>query len=237
MPSEVDRQIERATALLTRASTRFSRSGRRRLARRLRDFRNRLKRLFLAVMVVLVGAAGVSFFHPLGMTGLLAVIGLLIGCLILLFIPTIAQVEEGRLGQAPLMRLPQQTQFWLEDQCAALPPAALPLVDAIGHRLESLTPQLQRLDPGEPAAMEIRKLLSDHLPELVSGYRSIPADLRRVERNGRVPDAQLVEGLAVIEREIGEMTQELARGDLDKLATHSRYLELKYQEAKQLGRE
>jgi hypothetical protein len=69
----------------------------------------------------------------------------------------------------------------------------------------------------------------------VTGYQSIPEPLRHTPRNGRVPDAQLVEGLSVIEQEIGAMTQQLASGDLDKLATHNRYLELKYQEAKELG--
>lgn len=31
------------------------------------------------------------------------------------------------------------------------------------------------------------------------------------------------------------MTEQLASGDLDKLAAHNRYLELKYIEAKELG--
>mgnify|MGYP007088053675 CR=1 FL=1 len=35
--------------------------------------------------------------------------------------------------------------------------------------------------------------------------------------------------------EIGRMSEQLASGDLDKLATQNRFLELKYQEAKELG--
>jgi hypothetical protein len=83
--------------------------------------------------------------------------------------------------------------------------------------------------------VEVRALLSEHLPQLVSGYRSIPRDLRRVESNGRVPDRQLIDGLSLIEKEIGEMTENLARGDLDRLAAHGRYLEIKYQEMKEIG--
>src|SRR3546814_7486947 len=95
----------------------------------------------------------------------------------------------------------------------------------MGGRLETLAPQLQSLDQNEPAALEVRRLLSDHLPELVTGYQSIPEPLRRQERNGRVPENQLMEGLEVIDREIGSMTENLAAGDLDKLATHNRFLE------------
>jgi hypothetical protein len=33
------------------------------------------------------------------------------------------------------------------------------------------------------------------------------------------------------------VTGQLARGDLDSLATHTRYLELKYQEMKEIGQQ
>lgn len=50
-----------------------------------------------------------------------------------------------------------------------------------------------------------------------------------------MPETQLIEGLSVIDAEIGRMSEQLASGDLDKLATQNRFLELKYQEAKELG--
>ncbi|MGB3931696.1 MAG: hypothetical protein WBL20_22345, partial [Sphingobium sp.] len=117
----------------------------------------------------------------------------------------------------------------------ALPAPAVTLVDSIGVRLETLAPQLERIGEGDPAAQEIRKLLADHLPELVTGYQSIPEPLRREERNGRIPEKQLVEGLSVIDAEIARMSETLASGDLDKLAVQNRFLELKYQEARELG--
>src|SRR3546814_19232859 len=106
----------------------------------------------------------------------------------------------------------------------------VPYTTLFRSRLETRAPQLQSLDHNEPAALEVRRLLSDHLPELVTGYQSIPEPLRRQERNGRVPDNQLKEGLEVIDREIGSMTENLEAGDLDKFATHNRILELKYQD-------
>src|SRR3546814_20826749 len=67
------------------------------------------------------------------------------------------------------------------------------------------------------------------LPILVKGYGRVPEPLRRVERNGKTPDQQLLDGLDVIDREIAQMTRQLAEGDLDLLATRGRYLQIKYQ--------
>ncbi|MBU0774243.1 MAG: hypothetical protein KKH54_03390, partial [Alphaproteobacteria bacterium] len=150
-------------------------------------------------------------------------------------LPTETRVRTEALAETPLTALPLQTEIWLENQCKALPAPAVTLVDSIGTKLEILSPQLEKLGPQDPAALEVRRLLADHLPELVTGYQSIPQPLRREERNGRVPEKQLVEGLAVIDAEIGRMSESLASGDLDKLATQNRFLELKYQEAKELG--
>jgi len=149
--------------------------------------------------------------------------------------PTERRVRTEALATTELTALPLQTEIWLENQRKALPAPAVSLVDSIGVKLETLAPQLERLNPQEPAAQEVRRLLADHLPELVNGYQSIPAPLRREERNGRVPEKQLIEGLSVIDAEIGRMSEAMASGDLDKLATQNRFLELKYQEARELG--
>ena len=43
------------------------------------------------------------------------------------------------------------------------------------------------------------------------------------------PDKQLVDGLTVVDSELTRISEQLATGDLNKLATQGRYLELKYQ--------
>ena len=80
-----------------------------------------------------------------------------------------------------------------------------------------------------------RSLVAMYLDDIPIGLNMSNPELRAVEHNGRVPDRQLLDGLSLIEREIGEMTENLARGDLDKLAAHGRYLELKYAEMKEIG--
>lgn len=195
------------------------------------------KRAFWSILAILFGSMVAGFFIPLGTTGVMIALGLIVAALLLIvLLPSEPRVRTQALASVPLPALPLQTEIWLDNQRKALPAPAVTLADSIGVKLETLAPQLERLGEREPAAQEIRKLLSDHLPELVTGYETIPASLRREERNGRVPEQQLVEGLTVIDGELARISETLASGDIDKLAVQNRFLELKYQEAKELGR-
>jgi hypothetical protein len=94
--------------------------------------------------------------------------------------------------------------------------------------LDQLAPQLQTLDENDLAAREVRKLVGEHLPELINGYKKIPDSLKHKEHAGKTPAQQLVDGLKTIDREIETMTGQIARGELDKLAVRGRYLEMRY---------
>jgi hypothetical protein len=134
------------------------------------------------------------------------------------------------LSDAGLAALPGATAAWLEAQRPALPPPAVQLVDRISARLDAMTPQLAALDPREPAADPVRRLLSAELPRLIDHYRNIPETLRADPRDGGAsPDARLIDALGIAEAQIGRMTEQLARGALDELATQHRFLELKYE--------
>jgi len=235
--SRSDRVLADAEAVLRRHSERGQSLSARARERRNASILRRLGRISAAAFAIILGAMVVGWFAPLGANGVMIVLGLLlVATLAFALLPGERAVSTQKLAETELTALPLKTEIWLEAQRKALPAPAVTLVDSIGVKLEGLAPQLERLDPNEPAAVEIRKLLADHLPELVTGYRSIPDTLRREERNGRVPEQQLVEGLSVIDGEIARMSETLASGDLDKLATQNRFLELKYQEAKELGR-
>jgi len=178
---------------------------------------------------ILIVATVVGWFIPLGMFGALAVMALLIAATVLLALaPGVPEVRAETLPSTPLRTLPLQTDAWLNRQRAALPAPAQGLVDAIGNRLDTLGPQLTALDDGAPLAVELRKLIGEQLPELVKGYQAVPEPLRRTPRNGRSPDEQLTDGLRLIEEEIGEMSNSLAQGDLDRLSTRERYLQIRY---------
>ncbi|KQN04427.1 hypothetical protein ASE85_05130 [Sphingobium sp. Leaf26] len=234
--SRSDRVLADAEAVLRRHSDRGQNLSTRARQRRNAGLMRKVKYAFWAVLAILLGSAVAGFVLPLGTTGVMIALGVMIAAVLLIALaPTEDRVKTEALAQTDLAALPLKTEIWLENQRKALPAPAVTLVDSIGVKLEILAPQLERLGDQEPAAQEIRRLLADHLPELVTGYQSIPAPLRREARNGRVPEKQLVEGLSVIDAEIGRMSESLASGDLDKLATQNRFLELKYQEAKELG--
>lgn len=227
--SRSDRVLADAEAVLRRHSERGQSLTARARQRRNAGLIRKVKYAFWAVLAVILGSAVAGFVVPLGTTGVMIALGVVIAALLLIgLLPTETRVRTEALAETPLTALPLQTEIWLENQCKALPAPAVTLVDSIGTKLEILSPQLEKLGPQDPAALEVRRLLADHLPELVTGYQSIPQPLRREERNGRVPEKQLVEGLAVIDAEIGRMSESLASGDLDKLATQNRFLELKY---------
>lgn len=229
MTSEVDRQVARSAELLGRVSTE-NRTGRGK-RRRNRETATRIKRIAIAWGAIIVAAIAIGMVTPIGMMGFFATLMALVAATILFaLLPAEGSVAPERLAQVELKALPRQTERWLEAQRFALPAPAMRLADDIGVKLEALSLQLQTLDDREPAAVEVRRLVGEQLPELVKGYQRVPASLRTSERNGKSPDAQLIDGLKVIDEEIAEMTAKLAEGDLNQLATRTRYLEIAYKE-------
>jgi hypothetical protein len=228
--SEVDEQIARSTELLNRTSERYRSLGARRRERQKETIVKRLGRIAVADIAILFAAMVLGWFIPLGIGGaMLVMLLLIVATLGFAIFPTTPEARPEAFHQTPLRILPLRTEQWLETQRGTVPAASMRLLDGIGQRLETLSPQLAGLDENTPAASEIRKLLADNLPELINSYARVPPPLRSVERNGKTPDQQLADGLKVIDREIGQMTQQLAEGDLNLLATRGRYLQIKYQ--------
>jgi hypothetical protein len=225
--TDVDRQIARSAELLQRTSATY-REGLLR-QQRSQSLGRRLTRIALADAAILIGAVVIGLGMPLGMFGALAVMTLLIATTLMLAIfPTTPPPTPERLRAVDIKALPAQTRAWLETQRPALPAPAMTLVDQIGVRLQTLSPQLAMLRDEDPTAQEVRKLVGEQLPEFLKGYTQVPAPLRGVERNGKTPDAQLLDGLKLIDKEIGEMSEQLAQGTLDTLETRGRFLEIKY---------
>jgi hypothetical protein len=227
--TDVDRQIARAGELLER-----TRAGREALVKRRRQGTAIARRLTLAAsadLAIVVAAIAIGWFVPLGMGGALLVGALLVAVtLFLLFATLTPAVRAEQLTQVPLKALPLMTEQWLDTQRKLLPAPAQTLVDGIGVKLETLSPQLATLDEREPVAAEVRKLIGEQLPELLKGYAKVPPPLRGVARNGKSPDAQLADALKLIDDEIGDMSAQIAQGDLDSLETRGRFLEIKYRD-------
>ncbi|MDP1028092.1 hypothetical protein Q5H91_12790 [Sphingomonas sp. KR1UV-12] len=194
----------------------------------------RLKRIGMAAVAILIAGlvAGLVLPSGIGIMGFFLILCAMVAATVLLSVwPATterAPPPPDKLRTVDIKALPAQTERWLNAQRMMLPAPAQHLVDRIGDRLGTLSPQLARVEPEGEAAQDIRRLVGEQLPAFVGDYARVPEPLRRTERNGRTPDAALVDGLALIEREIAGMTERLAQGDLDSLQTRSRYLELKY---------
>ena len=140
-------------------------------------------------------------------------------------VPKVGDIMKG----GDIKALVARTELWLEHQRGILPKTAQSLIDKIGSQLDTLGVQLEGLDQNHPTAREIRKLVGEHLPEMVESYRKIPAHLRGEIRAGdQAPDQQLTGSLSKISDEIDSITRQLAEGTLDDLAIKGRYLDYKY---------
>lgn len=232
--SEVDDAIASARASWARIATDGAPTAPRRRRPRRGSLGKRLARILAAFVLILV-AAGLfgALVMPLGIMGALLVVLLLVAVTGFLAVwppADPAPPPPERLRTVDLKALPAQTERWLQAQRAALPAPAQHLVDRIGDRLDTLSPQLGKVEPQGVLGEEIRRLVGEQLPAFVADYARVPEPLRATSRNGRTADQGLIDGLALIEREIGEMTERLAQDDLDSLQTRGRYLEMKYNE-------
>ena len=190
----------------------------------------KIARAAMAVGVLLVGAGIVgAIIDGIGFWGVM-VTGILgaAAAYLLMRYPDMPMPTTESLRQTDLGTLAGKTEIWLEAQRPMLPAPAISIVQDIGVRLDQLAPQLQTLDENNPASREVRKLVGEHLPELINGYKRIPESLRRQDNAGKTPEQQLIDGLTRINREIETMTGQIARGELDKLATRERFLEIRY---------
>lgn len=236
--TEVDAQIERAREVMARISQDYRGQAGQAVKRVRRQARSAFQRLILIAIanaVILIAAMVTGLILPggIGIFGALAAMMLMLAAtLAIALAPAPRAPTPAKLAQVDIKALPAQTERWLDAQRPLLPAPAVQLVDRIGRRLDTLSPQLAGVDNDTAEAMEVRRLIGEQLPAFLRDYERVPEPLRRVERNGRTPDAQLVDGLKLIEQEIGDMTQRLAQSDLDSLSTRGRFLEMKYRDEK-----
>jgi len=241
---ESDRLLQEGQALIrdNRAGGRHRRAGsigQGSARMKTRHLAARLARIAIAIGAILVAAmvAGLVI-DGIGFAGVMITgLAILAAILVLGRYPRMKVPRRADLNRGDVRQLVGRTELWLEAQRPALPAPAAALVDRIGGQLDTLGAQLEGIDQQHPSAIEIRKLVGEHLPEMVDAYRRIPAELRREERAGGTPDQQLADSLGRISAEIDSVTRQLATGALDDLAIRTRYLDYRYGEAEGTARE
>ena len=227
---EFTARADRQLAELKRTDA--GRAAARRLAARERSpVRGRLKRAALIFVATIVAALLFGIFiGPIGIDGLvLLILALAVALGTALFWPARREAEPttDTIRNAELGALPVRVERWLARRRGELPASAGVQIDELLLRLEVLAPQLERVDPAAPVVTDARRLIGDELPRLVQSYVDVPASYRG---QGSEPERQLHEGLATISAELRRLSEQLAKGDLDRLAIEGRFLEIKYRE-------
>jgi hypothetical protein len=117
----------------------------------------------------------------------------------------------------------QRFGSYLYQNRRALPAPAQEVVDSISHGLGTLKQTLERTDPLDPDAQDARRLMSIHLPGLIDRYAKVPAAYRaEADGEGKTIDQRLVEGLTATRTALVEVSERLAKRDVDAFSKEPR---------------
>lgn len=236
--SDVNAKVERALARFDRVTRALDerdgavREAARRERQRLnRNFGKRVARVGIGIGLVSVATIIVGLIVPIGMFGFLAAVGLAIGIAALLaFMPGQSAVRAPS-ADLPNGMMVQRFDSYLYRTRAALPAPARSEIDAISAQLPSLKRALERIDNVDPKAQDARRLMSLHLPGLIDRYMNVPPEFRgQADGEGLTVDQRLVEGLSAARTALGEISDDLARGDLAAFETQGRFIKSRYGE-------
>lgn len=196
----------------------------------------RLATIFMVLgALALVAIAFGLFIGPIGIRGLFLVALLMMGVLLAAsFWPSastsvqpVQPFREDMSNRAVVQRLGSV----LAANRAALPPAAAQRTSAISAELPLLEQRLGELDPLDPLAQDARRLMGQHLPELIERYERVPARYRHErDGDGKSVDERLVAGLDAARGAIDDLSRQLSQGDVDGFQTQGRFIESRYRD-------
>ena len=191
----------------------------------------------LAGMGVAIGALVVAtivfsqLVGPIGLAGLF-VVALSMLAVLLVFSLWPAEPERTEYREdMPTAAVIRQLERLLVRERAALPGPAVRRVDAISAQLPLLESRLVEADALDPLALDAKRLMGRHLPELIERYEKVPPAYRH-ERDGegKTVDERLVTGLEAAHTALDELAAKLAEGDRRAFETHGRFIESRYRD-------
>ena len=226
----IDRNEERLRRLAVGQAAQRARS--RRLQRSAERIGNKVKRMGIALVTIWAALLiwGI-FIGPIGIGSLmLSALFTMVLMVMLAIYPKPGQVDPAKMAETPPAALPAMTDVWLAGRRRELPRLAAPAVDAISARLATLETQLAAVPASDPVAQDISRLLGRHLPDLVDRYTRVPAEqrVRTIEDSGKSLETTLVDGLRVVEAELGRASESLAAADRDAVLYQGKFLENRY---------
>jgi hypothetical protein len=235
--SETDDKVTRALARFDRVMAvvdekqgPVATQARRERQRTIRRYGRAARNAVLALLVISIGTIVVGAVTPIGLFGFLAAVLMAAAVAGLLFFWGAREEPMTSVPKdLPNGEMVQRFGSYLYQNRRALPAPAQEVVDSISTGLGTLKQTLERTDPLDPDAQDARRLMSIHLPGLIDRYAKVPAAYRaEADSEGKTIDQRLVEGLTATRTALGEVSERLAKRDVDAFSTQGRFIESKY---------
>lgn len=196
----------------------------------------------IGVMAGVIGALIAATIAFGWMVGPIGVGGLFLVALATIFLLILMSAWSGEKPAKPYSQEMSNAQVVsrldsiLHVKRAALPAPASRRLDAISAQLPLLENRLGELDALDPLAQDARRLMGQHLPELIERYERVPPAYRHQrDGEGLSVDERLVAGLDAAKTALDDIGSRLTRGDLDAFETQGRFIESRYKDDGQIG--
>lgn len=225
--------VERVNRTLDEKQGSVASAARRERQRTLERYGRALSRAAMVVLAVSVITIIIGLIKPIGMIGFLAAVALAAGIAALIFFHDVFGEAKASIvpKDATNGEMVQRFDSYLFQSRRALPRPAQEVVDDISAHLATLKATLERVDPLDPDAQDARRLMSVHLPGLVERYANVPPAYRsQPDAEGKTVDERLIEGLGAARSALNEVSDRLARRDMDAFQTQGRFIQSKYGE-------
>jgi hypothetical protein len=188
----------------------------------------------IAVAVVLLGMVVLGLLiDGIGLTGLFIALALMLAAILFIGLrPSpaarpVTPYKDDMSNQAVVQRL----GTLLGRHRGQLPPLAGQRADAITAQLPMLERQLADLNPLDPLAQDARRLIGQHVPDLITRYERVPAQYRRErDGDGMSVDERLVSGLDAARSAIEDLGRQLSKQEVDEFETQGRFIESRYRD-------
>lgn len=232
MDDRYAKSMERAERVLQNLSSRTpeARAATQRTRRRRnRDAGRRAMRIVGAVAAIFAVMIVWGFIAPVGTAGLMAAVVLAILAAAMLMVFPKSRQDVAAVEALSNTEIVHRLDSLLIRERPALPAPALAEVDAISARLPLLEKRLETLDALDPLAQDARRLMGQHLPDLLGRYEKVPAEYRKQQDGGGMSvEDRLLSGLGAARSAIDDLGEKLAKADLNAFETHGRFIESRY---------
>ena len=235
MDDRYAKSMERAERVLQNLATRTpeARAAMQRTRRR-RNSQAGKRALRIAAAVAAIFAAMIAWgviVGPVGTAGLMLAVVLAVLAASLLIVFPKDYRQAAAVEQLSNAEVVHRLDTLLIRERPALPAPALSAIDAISAQLPLLEQRLETLDPLDPLAQDARRLMGQHLPDLIARYEKVPATHRKHrDGDGMSVEDRLLSGLGAAKGAMDEIGNRLVQNDLSAFETQGRFIESRYKD-------